>query len=249
MTRKLAVVLAAGKGTRMKSELPKVLIPVCGRPMVQYVVNALTEAGMDQIVLVVGYRSDLVRQALAGQERITFVEQPEQLGTGHAVMVCREVLEKHYGPVLVVTGDAPMMQSESICALLDEFQRTQPSCLIGTLHKSNPDGLGRIVRDREGRFEGIVEQRDATPQQLQITEVNMSCYVFDCRDLLFALGRIRSDNAQREYYITDCPAALKAAGKRIEALPVLKPIEALGVNTMEELQEVERVLCPERVES
>ncbi len=249
MTRKLAVVLAAGKGTRMKSELPKVLIPVCGRPMVEYVVDALTAAGIDQIVLVVGYRSDLVRQALAGQKRLMFVEQTEQLGTGHAVMVCRDVLERHDGPVLVVTGDAPMMQRESIRALLDEFQRIHPACLIGTLHKPNPDGLGRIVRDGSGQFEGIVEQRDATADQLKITEVNMSCYVFDCRDLLFALAQIRSDNAQGEYYITDCPAVLKAAGKRIEALPVLKPIEALGVNTMEELQEVERVLCPERVES
>jgi len=243
MTKKLAVVLAAGKGTRMKSELPKVLIPVCGRPMAQYVVDTLTAAGMDQIVLVVGYRSDLVREAFAGQDKIAFVEQPQQLGTGHAVMVCREVLAAHQGPVVVVTGDAPMMQLESIQALLDEFERSRPSCLLGTLHKSNPAGLGRIVRDKAGEFEAIVEERDATSEQQQITEVNMSCYVFDCQDLLFALERIRANNSQGEYYITDCPAVLKAAGKRIAALPVLKPIEALGVNTMAELEEVERVLC------
>ena len=248
MTRRLAVVLAAGKGTRMKSELPKVLIPVCGRPMIQYVVDTLTAAGMDQIVLVVGYRADLVRETFAGQKQIAFVEQPQQLGTGHAVMVCRDVLAAQQGPVVVVTGDAPMMQLESIQALLDEFQRSHPACLLGTLHKSNPAGLGRIVRDAAGEFVAIVEERDATSEQRMITEVNMSCYVFDCQELLFALERIRSDNAQGEYYITDCPAVLKAAGKRIVALPVLKPVEALGVNTMAELEEVERVLCGHAVE-
>lgn len=242
MSRRLAIVLAAGKGTRMQSDLPKVLFEVCGRPMIEFVLDALEEVGFDHIVPVVGYRADLVRSALANRRNLTFVEQTEQLGTGHAVMVCRNVLEGHDGLVAVLTGDSPLVQPDSLRRLLSEFDDGQPSCVLGTLHKDNPEGLGRIVRDADGRFTGIVEQRDATDEQKRLTEVNMSCYIFNCRDLLWALGQLRSDNAQREYYITDCPGLLLAAGKDVRALPVLKPIEALSINTRDELAAVEAAL-------
>jgi len=245
MTERLAVVLAAGKGTRMKSERPKVLIPVAGRPMIEWVLDVVADCGVDQSVVVVGYKADEVEAALADREGITFVRQTEQLGTGHAVMVCREVLERHDGPVLVVTGDSPLMQRESIRALLEAFDERQPACLLGTARKEDPTGLGRIVRDAQGEFAGIVEQRDATEEQRRITEVNMSCYVFDCRELLFALERIGRGNAQGEYYLTDCPGVLKAAGRRVEALPVLKPVESLSINTLEDLAAVEAVLQAE----
>lgn len=238
----VAVVLAAGKGTRMKSDLPKVLIEVCGRPMIDYVLDALSKAGVEKVLVVVGYRSDLVRQTLANRHGVRFVEQTEQLGTGHAVMVCREALGGHDGAVLIVTGDSPLAQPDSLSKLLAEFDRDRPACLMGTAIKADPHGLGRIVRDSEGNFERIVEEKDASDAERQITEVNMSCYVFDCRELLFALEHLRPANAQAEYYLTDCPGVLKAAGRTVRALPVLKPIEALSINTREELAAVEAVL-------
>ncbi|HWB13624.1 MAG TPA: NTP transferase domain-containing protein [Pirellulales bacterium] len=242
MNKTIAVVLAAGKGTRMQSDLPKVLIEVCGRPMIDYVLDALNAAGVDEVLVVVGYRGDLVRQALASRPRVRFVEQTEQLGTGHAVMACREALAGQDGAVLIVTGDSPLAQSDSLRTLLAEFERARPACLMGTTHKDDPHGLGRIVRDPQGRFERIVEEKDADESQRRITEVNMSCYVFAGPDLLFALDHIRPNNSQAEYYLTDCPGVLKAAGRTVSAMPVLKPIEALSINTREELAAVEGVL-------
>ncbi len=226
----------------MKSDLPKVLVPVAGRPMIDYVVDMLAECGLDRVLVVVGYRADLVRSHLAGRAGVEFVEQTEQLGTGHAVMVCREALADHDGPVVVVTGDSPLVRPQTIRGLLDEARRRSAACLLGTARKDDPHGLGRIVRDADGRFSAIVEEKDATPQQRKITEVNMSCYVFAARDLLAALERLRADNAQREYYLTDCPGLLLQAGRTVEALPILTPAETLSINTPDELAVVERTL-------
>lgn len=242
MPLSLAVVMAAGKGTRMKSELPKVLIPVSGRPMVEYCLDALSAGGVEQIAVVVGYRAELVRETLAARPGLAFCEQREQHGTGHAVMMCREIIAAHSGPVVVVAGDSPMLQPASVRKLLDEFARSRPACLLGTAHKENPHGLGRIVRDEAGAFQAIVEEKDATEAQRKITEVNLSTYVFDAAELLHALDHIRSDNAQKEYYLTDCPGVLLAEGKDVRALPVLQPVEALSINTPEELSAVEAAL-------
>lgn len=242
MQDSVAIVMAAGKGTRMKSDLPKVLFPLCGRPMIEYVLDALEEAGVGRILIVVGYRSDLVRETLAERKQLEFVEQREQLGTGHAVMMCRESLADQQGPVLIVTGDSPMIQSRSVGKLLTEFADHQPACLLGTAHKENPHGLGRVVRDEAGNFLGIVEEKDATPAERQITEVNMSCYVFGGPDLIFALDRLTNENAQQEYYITDCPKILRAAGRTILARSVLEPRESLSINNLDELAIVEAVM-------
>jgi len=234
--------MAAGKGTRMKSELPKVLVPVCGRPMIDYVIDALQHAGIGHIVVIVGYRADDVRAALASRENLSFALQAEQRGTGHAVMSAREALAQHQGAVVVVAGDSPMMQPASLRKLLAEFDRTQPACLLGTGTKEDPQGLGRIVRDSQGNFVGIVEEKDANAAQKQIQEVNLSCYVFNAPDLLHALDQIRADNAQGEYYLTDCPGALLAEGKNVQALNVLLPCEALSINNMDELAVVETAM-------
>ncbi len=239
MNAPLAVVMAAGKGTRMKSELPKVLVPVLGRPMLEYVIDALREAGIAKIVVVVGYRADDVKQTVGGPQDVGFALQAEQRGTGHAVMSAREHLAGHDGAVVVVAGDSPLMQTSSIRKLLAEYERSKSACILGTAHKENPHGLGRIVRDASGKFAGIVEEKDATPQERQITEVNLSTYVFHGPDLLRALEGIRSDNAQGEYYITDCPGVLLAEGKDVRALAVLEPCEVLSINSMEELAVVE----------
>ena len=239
MDSPLAVVLAAGKGTRMESDLPKVLCRVLGRPMIDWVLEAVTAAGVERAVAVIGYRAGDVRRELAGRERLSFVEQTEQLGTGHAVTVCREQLAGHDGAVLIVTGDSPLVQRDSISQLLALYAAERPACILGTVIKDDPHGLGRIVRDAAGNFRGIVEQRDATPQQQQIREVNMSTYVFDCRALLAALEQLTDANEQREYYLTDCPGLLLSAGKDVRALPVLKPCEALSINTPAELAAAE----------
>lgn len=242
MGERIGLVMAAGKGTRMKSDLPKVLFPVCGRPMIEYVLDALKDAGINRIVVIVGYRADLVREALQNRTEIEFVEQTEQLGTGHAVMVCRNILKDHEGSVFVIAGDSPMIQADTVRTLLDDFDRESAACILGTAHKDEPFGLGRIVRDPSGEFAGIVEERDATEQQKQITEVNMSYYVFRCPDLLTALDEIRPDNSQGEYYITDAPGVLLSQKKPVRAMQALKPCEVLSINTIEELQIVESAM-------
>ena len=187
-------------------------------------------------------RSDRVKKALQDRDGVKFVLQDQQLGTGHAVKVCEDHLQGHDGPVLIVAGDSPMIQPESIRSLLDGFETEALDCLLGTLLKDNPQGLGRIVRDKAGRFEGIVEEKDATDEQRAINEVNMSTYLFRPEHLLWALGQLKNNNRQGEFYLTDCPAILLGAGRKLDALPVLKPCEALSVNTVDELAEVEIAL-------
>ena len=242
MAQPIAVVLAAGKGTRMKSDLPKVLCEANGRPLIDWVLDALEAAGVQQFLVVVGYEAELVKQAWQDRDGVKFVLQDQQLGTGHAVKVCEDHLEGHDGPVLIVAGDSPMIQPESIRSLLDGFETEALDCLLGTLLKDNPQGLGRIVRDEAGRFEAIVEEKDATDEQRAITEVNMSTYLFRPEHLLWALGQLKNNNRQGEFYLTDCPAILLGAGRKVDALPVLKPCEALSVNTVDELAEVEIAL-------
>lgn len=239
MNAPIAVVLAAGKGTRMKSELAKVLFPVCGRPMIHFVLDALEAAGVARTIVVVGHQQEKVRQTLQDRQNVEFVVQAEQLGTGHAVQVCSESLRSHDGPVIVLAGDSPLLQSTSLKTLLAEFEKTQPALLQGTLHRSDPTGLGRIVRDSQGKFIGIVEEKDASDQQRKITEVNMSTYIFNCRDLLDALSQLKQNNSQAEYYLTDCAALLGTAGRPVEALPVLQDCESLSINNQEELATVD----------
>ena len=238
----MAIVLAAGKGTRMKSELPKVLFPVLGRPMIDYVLDALESVPVARTVVVVGYRADQVRAALSGRGGIEFAEQTEQLGTGHAVMMCREPLREHDGPVLVVTGDSPLIQVASVRRLLEHFTRHQMACLLGTLTTDDPTGLGRIVRDASGHFQRIVEEKDADAEERAIREVNMSTYLFDAKRLLWALDHLTAENRQREYYVTDCPGILLEAGDPVDALAVLQPCEALSINRVEDIPAVEAAL-------
>jgi bifunctional UDP-N-acetylglucosamine pyrophosphorylase / glucosamine-1-phosphate N-acetyltransferase len=235
----LAIILAAGKGKRMASQLPKVLVPVCGRPMIRYVIDAVRSAGIRRVVAIVGYRGDLVRAELGGEAGVEFVEQTEQLGTGHAVMMCREALTNHDGPVLILAGDSPMVQVSSLQILLAEFDKRRPACLLGTATKADPTGMGRIVRGPLGEFEAIVEEKDASPAQRAITEVNMSTYLFSAKALLGALEQLTADNAQGEYYLTDCPGVLNAAGQTVLALPALQPCESLSINTVNDLAVVE----------
>lgn len=243
MTEPCAVILAAGKGTRMKSDLPKVLCRVVDRPMIHFVLDALEEAGIRRHVIVVGHQADAVKEELASRNgQIEFVLQEPQLGTGHAVQMCRSQLESVEGPTLVLAGDSPLVQSASLKKLLAEFEQTQPGLLLGTLKKDDPTGLGRIIRNAEGEFTGIVEHKDATLEQLEINEVNMSTYLFRTPDLLWALDHLSNDNAQSEYYLTDCAQLLRKDNRPVEALPVLQQCESLSINNVEELQSVDETM-------
>jgi len=234
----MAVVLAAGKSTRMKSDIPKVLHPVCGRPMIEYVLDSARSAGADRIVVVVGHRADLVRSALQHHTDVVFAEQTEQKGTGHAVMMCESALAGHSGSVLILAGDTPLLKGGSLRALLDRREQTGSACVIGTASTVNNEGLGRVVRDAEGRFQCIIEQKDATAEQRRITEINTGCYAFSAPLLLQSLRSLRPNNSQSEYYLTDCPRILMDDGHTVDAACTLTLEEALGVNTRAQLAEV-----------
>ncbi len=242
MDEPVAIILAAGQSKRMKSELPKVIHQVDGRPMIDYVLDASRNAGARRIVVVVGYKADVVRQALSDQPDVEFALQAEQKGTGHAVMMCAENLVGHDGPVLVLAGDTPLLRSESLASLLKEQQKHDAVCVVGTAETEANKGLGRIVRDNDGDFLGIVEEKDATPQQRGIREINTGCFAFDGRSLFRALAKVRPENQQAEYYLTDCPAILRSEGERVIASRLFDIREAMGVNTPEQLQEVEQIL-------
>lgn len=234
-----AIVLAAGKGTRMKSLLPKVLYPVLGRAMIHWVIDALEKAGVGRIILVVGYEAEMVKKELAARKGIEFALQAQQLGTGHAVQMAAPLLSPKDERILILAGDSPLVQPSSLLRLMERFESGSYDCLLGTLHKETPFGLGRIVRDAGGKFTQIVEEKDATAEQKKITEVNMSTYVFETSALVTALQQLNNQNAQGEFYLTDCPAILRNSGKRVEAAAVLEPCEALSINTQEEAALVE----------
>ena len=242
MSEPVAIILAAGQGKRMKSDLAKVMHPACGRPMVEHVLDAARAAGVKRIVVVVGHQADVVRAALSRFPDVEFALQAEQKGTGHAVMMCADQLANHDGPTLVLAGDTPLLRGESLAGLLTELREQRAASVIGTAITENNFGLGRIVRSASGEFLRIVEQKDATPEEAAIREINTGCYAFDGRLLLQALTKIRPNNSQAEYYLTDCPAILKSEGHHVVAAPKLTIEEAMGVNTPDQLAEVEVVL-------
>lgn len=242
MSETVAIILAAGKSKRMMSETPKVLHHACGRPIVEYVLDAARDAGATRIVVVVGHKAEVVQAALAHHSDVEFALQAEQKGTGHAVMMCRDAVGHHQGPVLVLTGDTPLLKGSSLKALLDDLRSQQAACVVGTARTENNFGLGRIVRDASGNFLRIVEQRDATPEEQAITEINTGCFAYDCQSLFGALIEVRTNNSQGEFYLTDCAEILRQQGKPVLAACHMEITEALGVNTQEQLAEVEQVM-------
>ena len=242
MSNVMAIILAAGKSKRMKSETPKVLHQVCGRPMIDYVFDAARDAGATKIVAVIGHKADEVKAALSHHEDVSFALQEEQLGTGHAVMCCREHLADHDGPVFVLTGDTPLIQGQSLSGLLKEVTGNNAACVVGTAKTENNHGLGRIVRDDDGNFQRIVEERDATDDERKITEINTGCFAYDGQSLLQSLDELTSNNAQGEYYLTDCAEILRKHGKSVTAACTFEISEAMGVNTQDQLAEVESVM-------
>lgn len=243
-----AIILAAGKGTRMKSDLPKVLHEIGGRPMLCAVVDACRQAGCSRVVLVVGYRQDLVREAMARQgaawnKGIEYALQEEQLGTGHAVR-CAESLFASRRPgdaVFVLAGDGPLIRAETLKALLARHRTTKAEATLATSVIADPTGYGRIARDSKGAFVGIVEHKQCTPEQLTIREVNPSYYCFDAASLFDSLRDVKRNEGSGEYYITDVPGLLLSRGKRVEVIAAVPPEDVLSINTLEQLAEVDSI--------
>jgi bifunctional UDP-N-acetylglucosamine pyrophosphorylase / glucosamine-1-phosphate N-acetyltransferase len=238
MTR--AIVLAAGKGTRMKSARPKVLHEICGRPMLWYVVAALRRAGISEILVVIGPQ---LREEIAHFD-VTSVVQEEQLGTGHAVKVALDALPARSGRLIVACGDMPLVTSElfeGMAGCLDGGGGDAAVMALVTVKMPLPSNFGRIVRDGP-RIERIVEMRDATPEQLAVDEMNAGIYAFDEAALRDAVTHLRTDNAQREYYLTDTVAHFVGAGKSVRPVLAVDHREVLGINDRVELAQARKAM-------
>jgi bifunctional UDP-N-acetylglucosamine pyrophosphorylase / glucosamine-1-phosphate N-acetyltransferase len=244
-----AVVLAAGEGTRMRSETPKVLHPLCGQPMLLHVIGALVALPLERIVVVVGHGAERVtktlQEQLATEMPVEFVEQRVQRGTGDAASVALTAgvfdLDAE-DDLLVVPGDAPLLRAETLAALARAHRETDAAATVLTAVLDRPAGYGRIVRDESGEVEHVVEQADATPEELEIHEISTSIYCFRRGLLAPALRRLSPENAQGEYYLTDAVSVLKETGHAVVAVVAEDPNETVGINDRAQLAEVEAAL-------
>ena len=240
MSEVLALVLAAGKGTRMKSALPKVLHRVGGHPMVSHVLNAAQKAGAMRQIVIVGFGAEVVQDTLGGQAE--FVIQAEQLGTGHAVMQARELLAGFSGTVLVLCGDTPLLEGDALAELVAYHHGAGAAATVLTARMPDPAGYGRVIRTDAGQVVKIVEQKDATEAERQVNEINTGIYCFDCAALFAALEDITCNNAQGEYYLTDVIGILVSRSQTVGALPVNDFRQTLGINSRVQLAEAEKII-------
>ncbi len=233
----MAVVLAAGKSTRMRSERSKVLHPILGREIIRYLLDSLAACGLapENIVVVVGDNHREVEGALGGRYR--YARQPEPLGTAHALLSAAPLVAGHRGGLLVLVGDNPYVSAGELRRLIDRQRESRAACaLISAVFAGDIPPFGRVLRGADGLVERIVEERDASPQERLIREVNASIYLFDAPTAFPLLARIGNDNAKREYYLTDIVALLRRQGESVEALAAADPDVAIGINDRLDLQ-------------
>lgn len=236
------VILAAGKGTRMKSALPKVLHPLAGRPLIEHVLRTADHLDAARTVLVVGHGADQVRHALAHRETLEFVVQSPQLGTGHAVMQTAPALAGQSGTMLLLYGDVPLLQASSLNRLLETHRASRAAATVLTAELDDPYGYGRIIRDAKGGITRIVEERDASASDRDIREVNSGIYALEIAPLFEALNHLATDNSQGEYYLTDLVAQYHRQGRRVAGLCLDSAAELRGVNSRADLAELSTVL-------
>lgn len=237
---KIALILAAGKGKRMKSDLPKILHKLNGRYIIDYVIESARKAGLDHQILVIGHQAEMVRKVLADR-KVEFVLQAEQLGTGHAVMVAEPNLDQFDGDLVILCGDMPLVKAETIQRLIDERQRLGAAAIVLSAVLDDPGSYGRIVRNENGLVTEIVEYRDANASTKKIREINTGAYCFDWNELRPVLHQLSDDNDQKEYYLTDSISILAGMGKKIGALIVSDPSEGCGVNSIDQLKDLEKL--------
>ena len=237
-----AIILAGGEGKRMKSDKPKTLSEVLGKPMLWWVMSALKKAGIDDICVVKGFKKECIEEYLSTLDfEVESVFQAERLGTGHAVMMAKDFLASHDGNVVILNGDAPFMTAETIEKSLEQHLASGAAATVISARVDDPAGYGRIVRDDSGNLKAIVEHKDADEATRAIDEVNSGGYWFDCRLLLSVLDRIKSDNAAGEYYLPDAIALLLADGKTVGAYTAECSDAVLGANDPAQLEELNRI--------
>jgi bifunctional UDP-N-acetylglucosamine pyrophosphorylase/glucosamine-1-phosphate N-acetyltransferase len=246
MSDLLAVILAAGKGTRMKSTLPKVLHKIGGKPMVQHVLDAAHTAGAKEKVVVVGFGAECVETTLGKQAE--FVVQTQQLGTGHAVMQAKDFLQEFDGTVMVLCGDTPLLRGKTLGKLFAEHKAAKASATVLTAHMPNPTGYGRVIRDASGQVLKIVEQKDANSRELAVSEINTGIYCFERAALFEALQNTNCNNMQGEYYLTDVIGILAASHAKVWAVKVDDFQETLGINSRMQLAEAEKIIRKRKLE-
>jgi bifunctional UDP-N-acetylglucosamine pyrophosphorylase / glucosamine-1-phosphate N-acetyltransferase len=237
-----AIILAAGKSTRMKSKHPKPLHEVCGKPMLGWILDACFAADVTRALVVVGHGKEEVIAQFGSDKRIHFVEQTEQKGTGHAAKMCEPLLKGHTGEVFILAGDTPLLRSEILKTLLQAHRDERAHASMATAVLDDPTGYGRIVRGPGGEFAEIVEQIDCTPQQREIREVFPSFYCVKVDDLLFALSKLTNNNKKGEFYLTDIYAILLKAGKKVVAVQAVTAEDVTAPNTRQQLADADAIM-------
>ena len=236
------IIMAAGKGTRMQSELPKVLHPANGHPLIEYVLDTALLLDPETIVLIVGHQAELVKKAVAGYRVTTALQEP-QLGTGHAIMQAEAHLGNFEGEVLILSGDAPLVKASTLKKLIAFHRSANATATVLTAELSDPAGYGRVIRvEQSDSVLKIVEHKDATEEERAVREINSGVYAFNAALLFKALRQIGTNNAQKEYYLTDVFGICFQSGKKVCAFRTDNPDEILGINTPEQLIEAERLL-------
>lgn len=236
------IIMAGGKGTRMHSDLPKVLHHANGRPLIEYVLDTSFALDPQKVVLIIGHQSELVKTATAKYRVSTALQEP-QLGTGHAVMQAEDQLSNFEGEVLILSGDAPLVNSQTLQKLIAFHHAKNAVATVLTADIADPAGYGRVIRQNESdSVLKIVEQKDASTEELAVNEINSGIYVFNARTLFESLAKITTDNAQNEYYLTDVFSICFKSGKRVCAFKTDNPNEIIGINTPQQLKEAERLI-------
>lgn len=240
MSKLKAVILAAGKGTRMKSDLPKVVHTIEGKCLVDYAIEAARGAGADDICLVVGYKNEVVKEAILHKD-VTFALQEEQLGTGHAVKCAKDFLGTE-GKTMILFGDTPLITAATLQKLAEYHEEKGNAVTVLSAMVEDPTGYGRIIRDAEGNFVKSVEQKDATEEERKVKEINSGMYLFDTRELSEALELIQPNNAQGEYYLPDTLMIIKEKGLRVDAYALNDAEDITGVNDQEQLKAAAEII-------
>ena len=236
------LIMAAGKGTRMKSDLAKVLHKINGRPMVHYVIEIAKEIHSQKIVLIVGHQRDKVMYECKNFD-VEFAVQDQQLGTGHAVMMAKEKFINYEGDILILSGDVPLLTKKTLLQLINIHTKSNAIASLLTAELGDPTGYGRVIRDENGIVDRIVEHKDATNEEKEINEINVGIYIFKSKPLFESLNLINNDNVQGEYYLPDVVKLYVDKGERVVAQLAENFEETKGINNIEQLKEAETILA------